>query len=100
MAATPLLHMTAHPKPVIVRDPQFLDWIRQRRCVITGRHGVDACHVRNRRMYGDAANVVPMVRAVHQEQHRSGVKSFQVKHSIDLQAEADRLWAAYHQESE
>jgi hypothetical protein len=56
----------------------------------------DAAHVRSRGAGGnDEANLVPLCRDHHQEQHRIGIRSFETRYGLDLKAEAHALWAQY-----
>lgn len=101
------------------RDKAFTDWVRGQSCILlehrrqeatyTGtvppigpRHWcgqpVQVCHVKSRGAGGaDRANVVPMCAGAHDEQHRIGLRSFEKRHGINLQAEAAYLWARYQQ---
>lgn len=84
--------MSSVPKSVTHTIPQFRDWIRSRRCLVTGRHGVEACHVRTRRNNGDVANLIPLCPGAHREQHQIGVVSFAAKYDLRMEMEAKRLW--------
>lgn len=98
------------PKEGLIRDDGFRDYIRGLPCLLADREPcecgkyiyvgsrrmvTEACHVRTKRLAGDKANIVPLCTSHHQEQHRVGIKTFQVRHSLDLKAEASRLWDAY-----
>lgn len=95
------------------RDPQFLAWIRQQRCCVSGvRSGelievpfaggttgkvraiIEAAHVKSRGSGGDdRGNTVPMELSVHRSIHSIGHKTFQRRHGIDL-AELAAKYAA------
>lgn len=94
--------MTAVPKPQRVRDPDYLDWIRTRPCLLFLLPGggctwgdSDPAHVKSRGAGGGDDTVVPLCRKHHREQHQLGVKSFERKYGLDLQGEARRLRAAW-----
>jgi len=102
-------------------DPAYRAWVRTQHCVVHGRvltnaglqqlraffspevrywHGcegpIEGCHVKSRGAGGsDRGNMVAMCHRAHQEQHACGIKSFQARWGVDLQAEAQRLWDLY-----
>ncbi len=78
-----------------VRDDDYLEYVRQLDCLICGGPPVPA-HVKSRGAGGhDRGNTVPLCHRHHQEQHRRGIKTFQVQYNIDLKAEAKRIEEAY-----
>lgn len=61
-------------------------------CVCFAPPPSDPAHVRTRAAGGrDDANVVPLCRAHHTEQHTVGIKTFQVSHGVDLLALAEQI---------
>jgi hypothetical protein len=94
------------------RDPAYIAWIHTQPCILYGNGGtygvplghrciseLEACHVRSRGAGGDdRANVVPMCRILHQQQHTWGIKTFEAFWRIDLAAEAKRLFGQYQRE--
>lgn len=110
-----------------LRLPEYVAWIRTQPCVVVGvRTGqmypvagtqvipvdgsqgrqdwrecvVEAAHIKSRGAGGaDADNTVPLDRAMHREQHRIGIQSFQRKHGIDLKAIARALWIRFEKET-
>lgn len=93
------------------RFPRLIDrayraWIRRLPCLVRSLFcdaaaRPDCAHVQSRGAGGaDRGNCVSLCRVHHEEQHRIGIKSFQAKYDLDLQAEAVRLDALYAQEME
>ncbi len=76
------------------RDPAFLAFIRERFCCIWdcpayGEAEIEAAHVKTRGAGGDdIGNAVPLCRKHHREQHAIGIRSFEERHNIDMQAMA------------
>lgn len=67
------------------RCPDFIEWIREQKCCITHRYGVDPAHIKPRSTGGDDLyNVVPLCRKLHDELHHIGIDSFQRNYTIDL----------------
>jgi hypothetical protein len=71
------------------------EYIRSLPCVCRGADcgPSEAAHVRSRGAGGTAADLVPLCRRHHAEQHAVGVDTFQARHNLDLRAIADDLWA-------
>ena len=67
------------------------DWVRSLPCLVCGAVPSDPAHVRSRGAGGTAADIVPLCRAHHSEQHAVGVRTFSERHGLDLRAEADGL---------
>jgi hypothetical protein len=90
----------AKPPPA-VELPRFRAWIRLQRCVVPGCAAVyiQACHFRNRRMYGDVANLFPCCGDHHvaggDAQHRRGIWTFQHQHGVDLGRKCAEYWHLY-----
>ena len=81
-------------------DEAYREWIRSLPCVVSGKRGVEACHVRSRGAGGaDRGNLVPLTPELHREQHAIGIRSFEAKYGISLRVHAERLWA-HHQTQE
>lgn len=92
----------------------FRAWVRARKCILDGdgwltgcryeNHQSDPCHVETKaRGAGDEANLVPMCRAHHQEQHDYGLRSFERFHAEQLghktlRVLAGETWLAYEAE--
>lgn len=72
------------------------NYVRGQGCVVANGDcygDVQAAHVRSRGAGGTAKDMVGMCWFHHQvEQHGDGIKTFQKKYGIDLEAEAARLW--------
>ncbi|WP_310619644.1 DUF968 domain-containing protein [Flexibacterium corallicola] len=77
-----------------LEDPKHLAFIRTLPCLITGKYGVDACHIRYAdplyRKAGtpkarkpDDAWTVPMVREKHDEQHSMEERLFWRKYNMN-----------------
>ena len=68
-----------------------VEWIKSLPCCVSGIRGdIENVHVR-----GDGAGrragfawIVPMARELHRELHRIGIRSFEIKHDVDLYAKA------------
>ena len=77
---------------------QYLDWVLQQPCVVTGRYDVTKHHVSAGRDGGRFTRshwiVVPLVRELHQHDHgkdsveRLGHDGFYEKHGVDLEIAA------------
>lgn len=87
-------------------DPQYLDWIRQLPCVITGRMPVEAAHIsyaepkygklgRGKGRKEDDAWAVPLHHSMHYEQHRMNERKFWDAYGIDPCIVAMALRVAY-----
>jgi len=89
-----------HLFPKLV-DRRYRAWIRGFPCCLNhiGFQSSDAAHVRSRGAGGaDRANLVPLCRSHHMEQHRIGTWSFQQRYGRDLAAEAKALDELYQRE--
>jgi hypothetical protein len=84
------------PKPPAALElPKFQRWIRLQDCIVPGctELWIQACHFRNRRMHGDAANLFPACEKHHiEDQHQHGVETFQRAHGLDLAEACLRYW--------
>jgi hypothetical protein len=83
-------------KPGINHDPAYREWIRSHECVLCGMPS-ECCHFRNKRMWGDFGNCLPMCRPHHREQHSEGIKTFAARHNLDLAAICAAFGEAYSQ---
>lgn len=93
-------------------DEGFREFVRRCRCVACSDEALrqatppempsksEACHIKARRNNADAANLVPLCRRHHQEQHTTGILSFQQKYFLDLQMLAAALWERYQEEAD
>lgn len=89
-------------------DPAYRAWIRQQPCVLAdhpvarargGCRGViEPCHVKSKGASGgDQANLYPGCSRHHEEQHQTGIRSFQTRYGINLRALATELAVQYAQ---
>lgn len=72
-------------------------WLHEQPCVITGQSPVEEAHVRcgGGSRKADAKWTVPMIGRLHHESHTIGIKSFEAKYGVDLDAlaiETERRW--------
>lgn len=91
------------------RDYDYMKWVAEESpCLLKYRWRTDAdeahlclgpvqvCHIKTRGAGGDdRRNVVSMCAGAHDEQHRIGIRSFQKRWDVDLQAEAESLDREY-----
>jgi hypothetical protein len=72
-------------------------WLHSLPCIVTGRRPVVAAHVvaGGIGFKAGAEWLVPMIDAKHQELHRIGRTSFELKYNVDLRHEAIRVDAAW-----
>lgn len=73
----------------------YSDLIRQMSCLVCGRSPVDPHHTKSRGSGGDKASLIPLCRRCHSLGHTMGWPSFEARFEIDLEAEAQELWATY-----
>ena len=97
--------MTASPKVSPIRDPAYIKWLRQQRCLITGQYGheyetVDPCHIgRTGLQIKEGDNCcLPLLHRFHEQSHSS--KEGEIKTLIqmlpnDVLKEALKLYAHY-----
>lgn len=98
--------------------PEYRDYIRAQRCVLSGRRrvrlslvltshvlehecvgAIQACHVTSRGAGGaDLGNLYAGCAAAHHEQHAIGIPAFEKRWGIRLADEAARLWEVYQNE--
>lgn len=102
------------------RDSDYAKWVREQPCILARWtewhplqipwpkgggydmvwHGcigrVQVCHVKSRGAGGnDRSNCFAACAGAHDEQHRIGIRSFEQRWGVDLQAEAERLDREY-----
>jgi hypothetical protein len=82
------------PKPVVIRSEEYQDFVRGLPCLICGAPG-EPHHVRHRRGFGDAHNIVPLCHHHHRKGHDMGWKSWERAHCLKLAPVARLLWAAW-----
>jgi hypothetical protein len=85
-------------------DKGHLEWLRTLPCVITGKHPVDAAHIRYADpIYGKAETgkgekpsdkwAVPLCREKHDEQHSGSERAFWARYGLDPLRLAAALYA-------
>jgi 5-methylcytosine-specific restriction endonuclease McrA len=84
----------------MTRELEFLAWVRLRSCLVCGRPPVNqAAHVKTRGSGGkDLDNVVPLCYRCHSEQHTIGIKTFQKRHGLDLERDAQEVTTEWKNE--
>ena len=92
--------MMAIPKPRRIRCESRLAWCRTQPCVVSFRTPSDPSHIDRpgQKAMGSKTSdfrTVPMAREVHDEYGRIGFVAFELKYSIDLEAEIVRHNALY-----
>lgn len=98
---TPVLEKAKPTKNV-----KYLAFIRTLPCVVTGQHGVDAAHLSTEakewghrgRGKGQKASdrwALPLIRSLHDEQHRGDEMAFWDRHGINPHALACALYAKW-----
>lgn len=71
-------------KPVKIIDEDYLDWIREQPCVVSGHTHVVAHHVQRKSQGRNDYLTVPLTHELHTELHKIGVETFEKKHAVDL----------------
>ena len=84
------------------RCPQYLQWLRGRPCLIGGTCAgrIEAAHVDYAGDKGMGTKpsdryAVPMCAHHHAEQHKSGVKTFEKRHTVNLLDASNQYWAKW-----
>lgn len=72
------------PKSRRLTDPDYLDFIRQRPCIVCRRYGVHAHHVKSRGAGGSDYLAVPLCPEHHHLCHVLGKETFQARMGVDL----------------
>ena len=96
---------------LVLRDREYLDWLRERRCVIctllkmiyrdrlcgSGSMPIDAAHgpVNGCGSKGPDNEAIPLCRYHHEEQHRLGWPAFESKYGFSREKEAAAHYAAF-----
>ncbi len=65
---------------------QLRRYVQDLPCLVSGEYGVECCQYRTKRNGGDLGNLFPLAPRFHEEQHRTGIASFQTKYGLDLQS--------------
>lgn len=86
--------ITPVPKPEVLRSEAFRDFVKGLPCMICLLPG-DAHHVKHKRGYGDANNLVPLCRTHHREVHTIGVETFERRRGVKLEGVARILFEAW-----
>lgn len=78
----------------------YVAWIRAQPCAVSGQSGgagdpIVAAHVRSRGAGGDWTSVIPLRQSLHDESHRIGVRSFEARHGVRLDALAAGIQARW-----
>lgn len=82
--------MVAVPKPVGIRSPDLLDWIRAQPCAICRLIDerqvtrTEAAHTPRVRIHGDMDNVIPLCHEHHEEEERLQPAAFGRTYAVDL----------------
>lgn len=84
------------PKPVRLRDPQYLAWIRRQPCLVC--RGIAQPHHTTAGGWGTKGSdyrCVPLCHRHHRELHDIGAQSFEERHRVDLREQVIRLLETY-----
>ena len=73
-------------KPKTFRSEEYLAFIREQPCVVSGKRPADPHHTRAGGVGTKCSDhlTVPLYRELHSECHQIGHKTFQKKHGIDF----------------
>ncbi len=94
----------AHPPPMREIDEDYLAFIRKQPCMVNGTVGgedllrVDPCHTVAVKAGGSDYDALPMIRLLHEEQHR-GRLTFATKYGIDYKKRIAHYNALYERET-
>ena len=78
----------------------FVKWVNLQECAIPGCGGwpCEAAHVVSRGAGGTAADIIPLCKTHHQNQHDVGIETFASEHGVDTRALAEwtqARWTLY-----
>lgn len=94
------------------REPNYLEWLRTQKCVLTGNRTGDfnsamkrvvqivPAHNPSRGAGGRDADALPLEDWLHDKQHRVGIKTFCMVHRLDWAAEVVKHRARYIDQTE
>ena len=84
-------------RTTIHRDRDYLDWLQDRKCVVTGKTPCDPAHgpSAGSKVKGPDKGAIPLIRELHVEQHSIGWPDFEKKYGIDREKEAAAHYALY-----
>jgi hypothetical protein len=72
-------------------------YVRRLSCAVCRSPAFSECaHFKTKRNGGDENNVFPLCHHCHAEQHLVGIKSFQERHSLNLEEYCRAVTASYH----
>jgi hypothetical protein len=90
------------PRPAEKSAPSFLQWLRGRPCYCGGQCAgrIEAAHVDYAGDKGIGTKVsdrfaVPLCAAHHAEQHQSGIRTFEARHSLNMLEASKAYWSAW-----
>ena len=84
-------------KPERIESEEYLEWVRNRPCLIHQTVPSDPHHLKTVGSGGSDYTAVPFCRACHDTYHRKGLNFFESTHKINLWKEAHRLLVEYFQ---
>ncbi len=84
----------AYPKPLSRKVPEFIAWLHDEPCCVSGCYVVVVHHPRGRR-FGDEHNGVPLLDGLHKEGHNQGWKTFERKYRVNLRLLAVGYWVRW-----
>lgn len=65
-------------------SPERVTWIQAQPCAVCGRSPSECAHVRSRGAGGKAADILPLCRTCHSEQHQVGRETFEATRGVNL----------------
>ena len=86
--------MLKYPKPISRKVPEFIAWLHDEPCCVSGCYGVVVHHPAGRR-FGDEHNAIPLLDALHKEGHNGGWKTFEKKYRVNLRLLAAGYWVRW-----
>ena len=82
------------PKPHRIENEKYLEYIRNKTCLISG-DAAEAHHLVSRGAGGSDYTSIPFAHVFHVEIEQIGVKKFEEKYNINVWKEAHRLLERY-----